>query len=107
MLLVASAMSTASLATPLVRALSVNRPMLSCSVPSLRPSALRECEKEKEPVRETMPDPVREPLLKSLASMPDPPTFQKSVVPGLTFLVSTVVVSVSPSLMLFAEVVRA
>ena len=32
--------------------------------------------KEKEPVRETMPDPVRAPLLKSLASIPDPPSVQ-------------------------------
>ena len=80
-------MRTAVLATALERDLSVKSPMLSCSVPSLRLSELSAWEKEKDPVRETMPEPLREPLLKSLASMPEPPMDQKSLVRGLTFLV--------------------
>ena len=103
MVLLPSVMSTAVLATALERELSVKSPMVICSVPSLRPSALREWEKEKEPVRETMPEPLRSPLSKSVDVMPLPERVQKSVVPGLTFLVLTVVVSVSPSLRVVEE----
>ena len=62
------------------------------------PSALMAWEKEKVPVLETMPEPEREPLEKSLALMPVPEICQKRVVPGLTLVVATLVVSVSPSL---------
>ena len=51
-----------------------------------------------------MPEPVREPLLKSLASIFFPLMAQKRVVPGVTFLVSTVVVRVLPSLTASVEV---
>ena len=50
-----------------------------------------------------MPEPLRSPLARSLELMPSPPMAQKRVVPGVTFLVSTVVVRVSPSLMEVAE----
>ena len=53
-----------------------------------------------------MPEPVREPLLKSLASIFLPLMAQKRVVPGVTFLVWTVVVKVSPSLTEAAEGLR-
>ena len=69
-------METAALAIGVRSVLSEKSVMESCSVPSLRLSELRAWVKEKEPVRETMPDPVRSPLLKSLASIPDPPSVQ-------------------------------
>ena len=59
-----------------------------------------------EPSFETMPEPVREPSLKSLASIFFPLMAQKRVVPGVTFLVSTVVVKVSPSLTEVVEGLR-
>ena len=98
-----SEMETAVLATALESDLSEKRAMFRFSVPSLMASALMAWEKEKTPVLETMPDPEREPLEKSLALMPVPEICQKRVVPGSTFLVLTVVVRVPPSLMDEAE----
>ena len=42
-------------------------------------------------------DPESAPLLKSAELIPSPESVQKRVVPGLTFLVSIVVVRTSPS----------
>ena len=98
-------METAALATALESDLSEKRAIFRFSVPSLMASALMVWEKEKAPVSEIIPEPEREPLLKSLESMPAPEICQKRVVPGSTFLVLTVVVRVPPSLMDEAEVV--
>ena len=92
-----STIATAVSATGFLSDLSLKREMISFSSPSVVRSSLKRCEKEKEPVRETMPDPVRDPLARSLESMPLPERVQKSVVPGLTFLVLMVVVNTPPS----------
>ena len=88
--------------TEFFRLLSVYREMAISFALSIERSSLKCCEIEKDPSFETIPDPLSSPLERSLSSMPV--MLQKRVVPGSTFVVSMVVVSLSPLLMVCEEV---
>ena len=84
------------------RSCSANSMIVAVSVPSVRRSSLKAWLKEKRPLSSTLPVPVSSPLARSSVLIPLMP--QNSAVPGLTFSVKTVVVRMSPSLTLPAEV---
>ena len=95
---VSATVTVAVVPTCRVRAASLNNRICRLSVPSVSRSFARVWEKLNPPVAPTVPLPVSTPPTTSPAVIPVPDSDQYSTVPAATFVVATVVVSATPSL---------